>query len=116
MLEHGERQATTSDLMKITRAIFPEEHPWDGDAEFELDQYRKLLAFLREVRNSPSLETQLKWALTSRVRHGYSKVPREFNNFLKTYNGQNRFLREMAARAHPAPRQQTHDAREPAFA
>jgi len=50
MLEHGEDSANGSHVARIANTIFREQvYPaWEDEAEWELRQTRKLLAFLRE--------------------------------------------------------------------
>lgn len=95
MMEYGEQQTGGHDVMHIVNLLFPKARSWYGEAEFELNQFRKHLAFLRELSRPPSLERQLLWALSSGVRRRHT-IPKDFRSFLSTHQFRNSYLRNMA--------------------
>lgn len=95
MLEYGENAVGGSDVIHIARAIFPRAHPWYDQAEFELSEFRKHLAFMKDGGEPPSLQKQLKWTLSSGVR-AWHTVPKDFRNFLNSHPCRHPYLREMA--------------------
>ena len=95
MLEYGEREAGGSDVVHVANLIFPNANAWYGAAQFELDEYRKHLMFLRDAPDPPSLEKQLSWALSSGVRKRHL-IAKDFRMFLNSHSVRSDVLRRMA--------------------
>ena len=64
MREHGESEATGDHVTEIANRFFTRQrYPAEPmQAEFELNQFRKHLAFLREASNPPTLDEILEWS------------------------------------------------------
>lgn len=100
MLEHGEAQTTATKVVSVANEMFPGDPlpAWLPAAEWELGQFRKHLAFLREPGTgpSPSLIRLLKWSLTGYGLRPKHPIVMRFREYLSCHDLKNPELRKMA--------------------
>lgn len=98
MLENGETETTGRQVAEIANEMFTESpfSAYELEADWELLQFRKHLAFMRAGAGpTPTLIQLLKWSLTgSGLKPGHPII-RQFQTFLNTHTIASQQLRGM---------------------